>query len=149
MWLAGGWRGGWLCGGRAGCFGRRKAEERSKDLVCVGGPFRPGQYQPEKSGLFHPERDRFALGARITWSHHCCLLYVFVVFDHFSISNIVRYKGKGKGSVEYWAARVKPGRIMLEIDGVPKNIAKVALELAAAKLPIQTKIVTRLVGGGN
>jgi large subunit ribosomal protein L16 len=58
-------------------------------------------------------------------------------------------QGKGKGSVEYWAARVKPGRIMFEIDGVPKNIAKVALELAAAKLPIQTKIVTRLVGGGN
>ena len=44
--------------------------------------------------------DRFALGARITWSHHCCLLYVFVVFDHFSISNIVRYKGKGKGFVK-------------------------------------------------
>jgi len=44
---------------------------------------------------------------------------------------------------------VKPGRIMFEIDGVPQDIAKVALELAAAKLPVQTKIVTRLVGGGN
>ena len=58
-------------------------------------------------------------------------------------------QGKGKGSVEYWAAKVKPGRIMFEIDGVPSDIAKVALELAAAKLPVQTKIVTRLVGGGN
>ena len=58
-------------------------------------------------------------------------------------------QGKGKGSVEYWAARVKPGRIMFEIDGVPQDIARVALELAAAKLPVQTKIVTRLVGGGN
>jgi large subunit ribosomal protein L16 len=58
-------------------------------------------------------------------------------------------QGKGKGSVEYWAARVKPGRIMFEIDGVPQDIAKVALELAAAKLPVQTKIVTRLVGGGS
>ena len=58
-------------------------------------------------------------------------------------------QGKGKGSVEYWAARVKPGRIMFEIDGVPQDIARVALELAAAKLPLQTKIVTRLVGGGN
>lgn len=58
-------------------------------------------------------------------------------------------QGKGKGSVEYWAARVKPGRIMFEIDGVPQDIAKVALELAAAKLPVQTKIVTRLVGGGD
>ncbi|MDG2269437.1 MAG: 50S ribosomal protein L16 [Alphaproteobacteria bacterium] len=58
-------------------------------------------------------------------------------------------QGKGKGSVEYWAAKVKPGRIMFEIDGVPSDIAKVALELAAAKLPVQTKIVTRLVGGGG
>jgi len=52
--------------------------------------------------------------------------------------------GKGKGSVEYWAARVKPGRIMFEIDGVSPEVAKVALELAAAKLPIKTRIVRRL-----
>ena len=58
-------------------------------------------------------------------------------------------QGKGKGSVEYWAARVKPGRIMFEIDGVPQDIAKVALELAAAKLPIKTRVVSRLVGGGE
>ena len=58
-------------------------------------------------------------------------------------------QGKGKGTVEYWAARVKPGRIMFEVDGVPKEIATVALQLAAAKLPVQTKVVTRLVGGGG
>ena len=58
-------------------------------------------------------------------------------------------QGKGKGTVEYWAARVKPGRIMFEVDGVPKEIATVALELAAAKLPDQTRVVTRLVGGGD
>lgn len=58
-------------------------------------------------------------------------------------------QGKGKGTVEYWAARVKPGRIMFEVDGVPREIATVALELAAAKLPVQTKVVTRLVGGGD
>tara|TARA_R110000787_G_scaffold32913_7_gene86730 strand:+ start:559 stop:984 length:426 start_codon:yes stop_codon:yes gene_type:complete len=58
-------------------------------------------------------------------------------------------QGKGKGSVEYWAARVKPGRIMFEIDGVPNDIARVALELAAAKLSVRTRIVTRLVGGGE
>ena len=58
-------------------------------------------------------------------------------------------QGKGKGTVEYWAARVKPGRIMFEVDGVSKEIATVALELAAAKLPVQTKVVTRLVGGGD
>jgi len=52
--------------------------------------------------------------------------------------------GKGKGSVEYWAARVKPGRIMFEIDGVDRETAKKALELAAAKLPIKTRFVSRL-----
>jgi large subunit ribosomal protein L16 len=53
-------------------------------------------------------------------------------------------QGKGKGSVEYWAARVKPGRIMFELDGVPLSVAKKAFELAAAKLPLSTRFVTRL-----
>jgi len=52
-------------------------------------------------------------------------------------------QGKGKGNVEYWVARVKPGRIMFEIDGVSREIARRAFELAASKLPIQTKFVTR------
>jgi large subunit ribosomal protein L16 len=54
--------------------------------------------------------------------------------------------GKGKGSVEFWAARVKPGRIMFELDGVTEALAKEALELGAAKLPIRTKFVTRQLG---
>lgn len=53
-------------------------------------------------------------------------------------------QGKGKGSPEYWAARVKPGRIMFELDGVPQELAKEALDLAAMKLPIKTKFVTRV-----
>jgi large subunit ribosomal protein L16 len=53
-------------------------------------------------------------------------------------------QGKGKGSVEYWAARVKPGRIMFELDGVPLNIAREAMDLAAMKLPIKTKFITRV-----
>jgi large subunit ribosomal protein L16 len=51
--------------------------------------------------------------------------------------------GKGKGSPEFWAARVKPGRIMFEIDGVPDTVAREALRLGAAKLPIKTRIVVR------
>jgi len=51
--------------------------------------------------------------------------------------------GKGKGAPEYWAAVVKPGRIMFELDGVPLDIAKEALRLAAQKLPITTKFVVR------
>ena len=52
--------------------------------------------------------------------------------------------GSGKGSPEFWVARVKPGRILFELDGVPRDVAKTALELAAAKLPIETKFVARI-----
>ena len=55
--------------------------------------------------------------------------------------------GKGKGAVDHWAARVAPGRIMFEIDGVPDDVAREALRLGAAKLPIRTKVVTRLDAG--
>jgi large subunit ribosomal protein L16 len=53
-------------------------------------------------------------------------------------------QGKGKGSPEWWAARVKPGRIMFELDGVSKEVAQEAFVLAAAKLPLETRFVTRL-----
>ena len=52
--------------------------------------------------------------------------------------------GKGKGSPDYWAARVKPGRILFELDGVPGPVAALAFERAAMKLPIKTKVVARL-----
>jgi large subunit ribosomal protein L16 len=51
--------------------------------------------------------------------------------------------GSGKGSPEFWVARVKPGRIMFELDGVEPNVAREAFELAAAKLPIATRFVVR------
>lgn len=54
--------------------------------------------------------------------------------------------GKGKGSIDRWVARVAPGRILFEIDGVPEDIAREALRLGAAKLPIKTKIVKRVEG---
>ena len=52
--------------------------------------------------------------------------------------------GKGKGSVEFWAARVKPGRILFEIDGVSEDTAREALRLGAMKLPIITRVVARI-----
>jgi large subunit ribosomal protein L16 len=52
--------------------------------------------------------------------------------------------GSGKGAPELWVARVKPGRIIFEIDGVPVGIAREALDLAAAKLPIKTRFVARI-----
>jgi large subunit ribosomal protein L16 len=53
--------------------------------------------------------------------------------------------GSGKGSPEYWACRVHPGRVMFELDGVSEEIAQIAFELAASKLPIRTKFVKRIV----
>ncbi|MGU3576251.1 50S ribosomal protein L16 [Brucellaceae bacterium C25G] len=52
--------------------------------------------------------------------------------------------GKGKGSVDYWACRVAPGRIMFELDGVPEDVAREALRLGAAKLPIKTRFIQRI-----
>ena len=52
--------------------------------------------------------------------------------------------GSGKGAPEYWVAKVKPGRILFEIDGVPDDVAREALRLGSAKLSIRTKVVTRI-----
>lgn len=52
--------------------------------------------------------------------------------------------GSGKGTPEYWVCRVKPGKIMFELDGVPETTARRAFELAAAKLPVQVKFVARV-----
>ncbi|MEL6132363.1 MAG: 50S ribosomal protein L16 [Bacteroidota bacterium] len=51
--------------------------------------------------------------------------------------------GKGKGNPEYWAAPIRPGRILFEVDGVPEEVAREALRLAANKLPMKTKFVIR------
>jgi len=56
--------------------------------------------------------------------------------------------GSGKGAPEFWAARVKPGRVLFELDGVPVTVAKEALALAAAKLPIKTRFVARIGAEG-
>ena len=53
-------------------------------------------------------------------------------------------QGKGKGTPEYWVARVKPGRVMFELDGVPESVARRAFELASAKLPNRTRFVQRV-----
>ena len=55
--------------------------------------------------------------------------------------------GSGKGAPEFWVARVHPGRIVMEIDGVPRELAKRAFELGAAKLPLRTRFVIRLGEG--
>jgi len=53
--------------------------------------------------------------------------------------------GKGKGSPEYWMCRIKPGRVMFELDGVDEDVAREAFALASAKLPVQTRFIQRIV----
>jgi large subunit ribosomal protein L16 len=53
--------------------------------------------------------------------------------------------GKGKGNVEYWVAQIQPGRMLYEIEGVSEDLARQAFELAAAKLPVQTTFVKRMI----
>jgi large subunit ribosomal protein L16 len=52
--------------------------------------------------------------------------------------------GSGKGTPEYWVVRIKPGRILFEVDGIPVAVAKEALALAAAKLPVKTRFIERI-----
>ena len=68
------------------------------------------------------------------------------IFPDVSVSKkpIEVRMGKGKGAPEFWVCRVKPGRILFEIDGVPVDVAREALALAAAKLPIKTRFVERI-----
>jgi large subunit ribosomal protein L16 len=54
-------------------------------------------------------------------------------------------QGKGKGNVEYWVALVQPGRMMFEIEGIPEDLAREALKLAAAKLPVKSSFETRTI----
>ena len=68
---------------------------------------------------------------------------VAVEEEHRRILRQACLRGKGKGSPEYWVARVKPGRIMFEIEGVSETIAREAFDRAAAKLSIQTRLVSR------
>jgi large subunit ribosomal protein L16 len=57
--------------------------------------------------------------------------------------------GSGKGNPEFWVAVIRPGRVLFEISGIPENVAREALRLASAKLPISTKIVSRSTEGGE
>ena len=54
-------------------------------------------------------------------------------------------QGKGKGNVEYWVAKIQPGKVLYEMEGVEENVARQAFKLAAAKLPFQTQFVIRTI----
>jgi large subunit ribosomal protein L16 len=126
----------------------RKAHKgRIHGLATSGATFAFGQYglkamEPERLTARQIEAARRALTRHMKRSGRVWIR----VYPDVPVSKkpLEVRMGSGKGAPEYWVARVKPGRILFEIDGVPVLLAREALALAAAKLPIKTRFVERI-----
>jgi large subunit ribosomal protein L16 len=126
----------------------RKAHKgRIKGVATSGVELAFGQYalkamEPERVTARQIEAARRALTRHMKRSGQVWIR----VFPDVPVSKkpLEVRMGSGKGTPEYWVVRVKPGRIIFEIDGVPVTVAREALALAAAKLPIRTRFVERI-----
>ena len=126
----------------------RKAHKgRIHGLATSGATFAFGQYglkavEPERITARQIEAARRALTRHMKRSGRVWIR----VYPDVPVSKkpLEVRMGSGKGAPEFWVARVKPGRILFEIDGVPPLLAREALALAAAKLPIKTRFVERI-----
>lgn len=127
---------------------RKVQKGRNRGLALVGNKVSFGDF-----GLKALERGRMTsrqieAGRRVMTRHvkRGAKIWIRVFPDKPITSKPLEVRmGKGKGSVEYWVAQIQPGRILYEIQGVEENLAKQAFELAAAKLPFKTQVVTRTV----
>src|ERR1700720_1283184 len=106
------------------------------------GEFGLKAMEPERVTARQIEAARPARTPNINWAGRVRIR----VFPDVPVSKkpIEVRMGKGKGAPEFWVARVAPGRIMFEVDGVPESLAREAFELAAAKLPIKTRFIQRI-----
>jgi len=128
---------------------RRAHKGRIKGVATSGAALNFGQFglkalEPERVTARQIEAARRAITREMKRQGRVWIR----IFPDVPVSkkpNEVRM-GSGKGAPEFWAARVAPGRIMFEIDGVPETVARESLRLGAAKLPIKTRIVTRVEG---
>jgi large subunit ribosomal protein L16 len=128
---------------------RRAHKGRIKGLSTSGASLNFGQYglkalEPNRVNAREIEAARRAITREMKRAGRVWIR----IFPDVPVSKkpIEVRMGKGKGPVEYWIARVKPGRIMFEIDGVPDAIARESLRLGAAKLSVKTRIVSRTEG---
>ncbi len=128
---------------------RRAHKGRIKGLATSGASLTFGQYglkalEPERVTARQIEACRRAITREMKRAGRVWIR----IFPDVPVSKkpVEVRMGKGKGPVEFWVTRVKPGRIMFEIDGVSDAIARESLRLGAAKLPIKTRIVARLEG---
>ena len=128
---------------------RRAHKGRIKGVASSGAALNFGQYglkalEPERVTARQIEAARRAITREMKRQGRVWIR----IFPDVPVSKkpVEVRMGSGKGAPEFWAARVKPGRIMFEIDGVPEAIARESLRLGAAKLPIRTRIVSRVEG---
>jgi large subunit ribosomal protein L16 len=128
---------------------RRAHKGRIKGLSTSGASLNFGQYglkalEPNRVNAREIEAARRAITREMKRAGRVWIR----IFPDVPVSKkpIEVRMGQGKGPVEYWIARVKPGRIMFEIDGVPDAIARESLRLGAAKLSVKTRIVSRTEG---
>ena len=127
---------------------RKQQKGRNRGLATVGNRVSFGQF-----GLKAVGRGRLTArqieAARRTITRHVRRggqLWIRVFPDKpISKKPLEVRMGKGKGAVEYWVAQIQPGRVLYEIEGISEELAREAFKLAAAKLPVQTTFVKRMV----
>jgi large subunit ribosomal protein L16 len=126
---------------------RKEQKGRNKGVATVGAKVSFGEYGLKAIGRGRLTARQIEAARRAMTRHMKRAGRVWIrIFPDVPVTKKpteVRM-GSGKGGVEFWAARVKPGRIMFEIDGVSREIAEEAMRLGAAKLPIKTRFVARL-----
>ena len=135
------------CCNRSAPSSARRSRAASTALATSGATLAFGQYglkalEPERVTARQIEAARRALTRFMKRSGRVWIR----IYPDVPVSKkpIEIRMGKGKGTPEYWVCRVKPGRILFEVDGIPIAVAKEALALAAAKLPVKTRFIERI-----
>ena len=127
---------------------RKQQKGRNRGLANVGNRVSFGEYGLKAVGRGRLN-SRQIEAARRTITRHVRRggqLWIRVFPDKpISKKPLEVRMGKGKGVVEYWVAQVQPGRVLYEIEGISEELAREAFKLAAAKLPVQTTFVKRMV----
>ena len=126
---------------------RKEQKGRNKGVATVGNKVSFGEYGLKATGRGRLTARQIEAARRALTRHMKRAGRVWIrVFPDVPVTKkpLEVRMGSGKGGIEYWVTRVKPGRILFELDGVPVALAKEALALAAAKLPIKTRFVQRI-----
>ena len=125
---------------------RKTQKGRNRGLAIRGGRGRFGEYGLKATGRGRMTARQIEAGRRAMTRHVRRGGKIWIrVFPDKPITKkpLEVRQGKGKGAVEYWVAQIQPGRVLYEMEGVPEDVARAALTLAASKLPFRTTIVRR------